>query len=598
MKGASRLLQFYRGLKISQKLLLSYILLILLPTITISAISYQKTSKMLIDRVVESTQQSFEQANTFISYKLNNVKDVSSILYMNRSITEILGKSETGYSLGQQIDDYQKLSDIILSAYNSREIYSIRLFVDKDRVFLKDNITILDMATIKDTEWYKEMADNQESIYCRPTYEHDYKDVRGIQKIISCIRPLQSYDYSGEWMGVLSIDIAENSISEIIDRTNITHQGQVYLLDKKGRVVSATDKALVGTVLGDEQKKELRISANAPGGATIVRKPVEGTGWELVAVIPEEEIRAQSSQLAQYLLLLFVVVTVLAVLTAFAVSRGITRRIRLLIRHVGNIEAEKWTYRMKVDSSDEVGMLQQHFNRMSENMRNLIQEKYKAEVAKKSAELRALQAQINPHFLYNTLELIHWMAMKHKAQDISDIVGRLAKFFRLSLSKGKDVIYIRDEIEHVKTYLEIQNRRFSGKIDYTFEVGPGLEDIATVKLILQPLVENAILHGIQEKEEKRGIILVACWREGSLVKFVVEDDGVGMTEEQVRKITLETLTGAGGYGVHNVAQKIRLYYGDQYGLVYESMRGEGTKVTITFPAVPYGQLDSSSEDPS
>lgn len=604
MRMPGRIASLYRNMNIGGKLLVTYILLIVLPAVTISYISYQKTSAMLQDQVVESTRQSFEQANTFITYKLNNVKDVSSILYMNRTLNDILKKKGPGYSLKEQIDDYQTLLDIIRSGQNSREIYSIRLFVESEGIYSKENSSILSLSKIRGEPWYTEMADNQQSIYCRPTYAHDYGDARGLQNIVSCIRPLQDYDFSGSWLGVLAIDIAENSISEIIERTNITHKGQVYLLDDEGKVISAADKSRLGKPL--EQQKELQaisgtssaikmLKTGGKAGSILIQKQVEGTNWRLVAVIPQEEILAQSSQLAKYLILLFIVVTVLAVLTAFGVSRGITRRIRLLIRHVGNIEAEKWNLKMRIDSTDEVGKLQQHFNRMSESMRDLIREKYQAEVAKKSAELRALQAQINPHFLYNTLELIHWMAMKHKAQDISEIVGRLAKFFRLSLSKGRDIICIRDEIEHVRTYLDIQNRRFSGRIEYSFEIGEGLNDISTVKLVLQPLVENAILHGIREKEEKRGRIRIICRRDGDLVRFVVEDDGTGMTDEQIRRITLESQSGSGGYGVHNVVQKIRLYYGEEYGLHYESEPGVGTRVTVVFPAIPCDMPDQTGQ---
>ncbi|GAB2693719.1 sensor histidine kinase [Paenibacillus thermoaerophilus] len=587
MTPLERLVRFFGNMRISRKLLISFLSMILLPGLTIAMIAYQKSSAMVERRVVESTRQSFEQANTFIAYKLNNVKDVSSILFLNGQLNEILRKRAPNYPLGEQIDDYQRMTEILRSV-QSREVYSIRLYVANQGIYSRESISILDMREIENAEWYRQMMDNQQSIYCRPTYEYNYMDSRSVQSIISCVRPLAMDDYTGKPAGVLSIDILEKSISEIIERTNITRSGQVFLIDEDDRVISAMDKSLIGKPLeGYGDLRRIRgvmsgtYSAAVEGGESIfIYKSVEGTNWRLLAVIPETEVIGESRKLARDLMLVVGSVLVLSVLTAIGVSGGITRRIRQLIQHMGNIEAERWDTRLRIDSTDEIGLLQRHFNRMSENIRTLIQEKYKAEVAKKNAELQALQAQINPHFLYNTLELIHWMAMKHKAADISDVVGHLAKFFRLSLSRGRDVIPIRDEIEHVRTYLEIQNRRFSGKIRYEFDVDPAIEPRLTVKLILQPIVENAILHGILEKPDKQGTIVVTARPDGEDIVFTVTDDGVGMSPERLERLSADARSGEGGYGIRNVAEKLRLYYGDKYGLRYESEPGAFTRVTI------------------
>jgi two-component system sensor histidine kinase YesM len=589
----SKVTAAYRNMKIGRKLLVTYMLLILIPVLTIALITYHKTSNMMEQRVVESTNKSFEQANTFISYKLNNIKDTSSILFMNRTLQEILSKKGPHYPIGEQIDDYQKLIELIRSGQNNRDIYSIRMFVNSDGIYARENISILSLSDIVATSWYEEMLDNQQSIYCRPTYEYDYLDNRGVQQIISCVRPLVMDLVTGKPLGVLSVDVLEESISEIIEQTNITSSGQVYLLNQQGYVISARDKGEIGTLLpefgsmlsADNQTAGKSAFRSSDTSSIVIHKEVKDTSWQLVAVIPEEEILGASRHLAQDLLIVLVIVIMLAVLTAIGVSSGITRRIRLLIHHMGNIEAEKWDYRLPVDSTDEIGLLQEHFNRMSANIKHLIQEKYQADLAKKNAELHALQAQINPHFLYNTLELIHWMAMKHRAADISDMVGMLAKFFRLSLSNGRDIITLNDELEHVRTYLDIQNRRFSGKLSYHFEIEPSIKELTTVKLILQPLVENAILHGIQEKVSKQGVIRIVGYREGDIIILEVEDDGIGMTMEQLDRLRNDSRTGSSGYGVWNIIEKIRLYYGNDYGLDFQSEQGMGTKVTIRIPAM-------------
>jgi two-component system sensor histidine kinase YesM len=591
LKAISLLRNGFHNLRIKNKLLFSYGLLILVTVVSISYISYQKTSRMMEEKVVESTNRSFEQAATFLSYKLNNVKDVSSMLFMNGELRKILSKEGAGYSLGEQLDDYNTLQEIVRSAQTGREIYSIRLYVNNSAIYGRENSTFLNLADITGADWYSEMMDNQDGIYCRSTYSYHFRDARGEKQLISCVRTLHVDGFNGKILGVLSIDMLESSISEIMRQTDITRNGQVYLVDKTGTVISGLDQTKYGqkpAVLNEYpdlfERDAGKIHVGKKGQSSIlIHKKVEGTNWQLVALIPEKEIAEQSRLLAKDLFWVLLIVFLLAVWTAVWISEGITRRIQLLLQQIRKIEDEKWDVRHAVDSADEVGVLQAHFYRMSETMRRLIQEKYQDEVQKKSAELKALQAQINPHFLYNTLDMIHWLAMKHRAPEISDVVGRLAKFFRLSLSEGRDIITIREELDHVRTYLDIQNKRFGGTIEQRYEIETGLENFLTVKLILQPIVENSVLHGIQEREDKQGTIRIAVSREGELLKIVVEDDGVGMSTQQAERLARREA--GGGYGVQNVIDKIKLHYGDEYGLEFESEPGKGTRVTVRIPAV-------------
>jgi two-component system sensor histidine kinase YesM len=605
MKPILPIRSFFNNLKIKYKLLLSYVLLILLAVLTLTSLAYYKTSGMIEERVVESTKKSFEQANTFITYKLNSVKDVSSILFLNRELNQTLAKEGPDYKLAEQIDDYHKLLEIIRSVQtSSREIFSIRLYADNEAIYTRENRTIMNMSEIVQSDWYSSMLSNNDGIYCRPTYEHNYGDERKIANIISCVRPLQNGGVSGKVLGVVVLDIDEQMISQIIERTDITNSGSVYLIDNNGSVISALDKTKLGKPLDSMNTMPTRLWEQSEGTENIkiaghshivTQKHVEGTGWRLVAIIPNEEILAQTSELARSLLIVLGIVVLLAIPTALWISNGMTRRIRDLLVQIRKIEDEKWEQNPPPSSSDEIGVLQNHLNRMSDNIQSLIREKYQEQVLKKSAELKALQAQINPHFLYNTLDMIHWQAMKHKAPDISEVVAQLAKFFRLSLSMGKDVITIRDELEHVRIYLDIQSRRFGGKIDYRIETDPDAESCATVKLILQPLVENAILHGIQERPDKTGtiIIKVEMDSDSQAILLSVSDDGVGMGAEQISKLTARPHTR--GYGVWNVSEKIKLYFGEQYGLTFDSRLGLGTTVRIVIPAVLYSSLNKELE---
>ena len=225
------------------------------------------------------------------------------------------------------------------------------------------------------------------------------------------------------------------------------------------------------------------------------------------------------------------------------------------------------------------------FNKMASRISELIEEKYKMGQEVKSAELKALQAQINPHFLYNSLDLINCIAIKHNVPSIVTMVNSLARFYKISLSRGVDVIPIKDEISHITLYVQIQNMRFDNKIQLNLQIDEAVYSYKILKILLQPIIENSIVHGILEKKEKCGIITVTGKLENNTVIFTIEDNGIGMTEEKIRSILSENSTGySGNYGVKNINDRIKLYYGNDYGLKYTSEPGKGTTVEVRIPA--------------
>jgi Predicted signal transduction protein with a C-terminal ATPase domain len=595
MKYINGITNFFKNLKIRERFLLSFVILIFVPTVMITFLSYNKSSEIIEKQVIVSTRQSFEQASKFILYKMDNIKDVSSILYMNKDLQNILGKDIRSYPLSEQIDDYNNLLDILRPAqFNSSEDIKIRVYVKNNSIYSNEGNTFINENSVKDTEWFKKVLEN--GIYWRPTYEYNYDGVQGRpEKIISCIRVINRDGLAGENIGAISIDVSEDSIYQIINETNITSQGDVYLADEDGNVISSRDKSIIGeNISGQKYFEEVKNETEGykkvkldSDTSIVCYKKLENTDWQLIAVIPLHEIISPSRQILSYLILIMALVLVVSLTAAYYISGGITKRIRQLTKNMKKVEEENWDLYIPVDSLDEIGSLQKSFNRMIENMRLLIKEKYEAEINKKSAELKALQAQINPHFLYNTLDMINWMALKYKARDISYIVGNLAKFFKLSLSNGKDIVRIADEVNHVKIYLDIQNKRFADSIKCIFDISEDIENYSTVKLILQPIVENAIVHGIQEKENKEGIIKVSGNIENGIIKLTVEDNGMGMENEQIEELLYRPKSK--GYGIKNVNERIKLYFGEQYGLEFSSTIGSGTTVTIRFPAVPFNK---------
>ncbi|WP_162848312.1 cache domain-containing sensor histidine kinase [Paenibacillus nanensis] len=557
--------------RIKTKLMLVFMALIIVTVGLVSVVIYQNTMQILERRVEQSVDKAIRQASSFLSYKLSNVKDVAGILFMNQELIDTLKRGKGDIPLGRQIDDYQKILNILRSVQNSREIYSIRLFANSNNIYTKENMTIFALSAIENERWYRDLLATTDGLYCRSTYEYDYLGERGKQQVVTCSRVLYSEGYGSDILAVLSLDILEEKLQDIIKETQITKDGKVYLTDRDNRIVSGSDPADTGQMVADIDPQSYIVSST----------PIEGSNWQLVAHIPKDEIYAESRSWSYQLFALFVIVCFFGAIMAIAFSEGLTRRIGPLLQQIKKIETENWDSQTAVTSHDEIGVLQTHLNRLSVNMRQLIEEKYKSESEKREAQLQALHAQINPHFLYNTLDLIHWMAMEKGARDISEVAGQLSDFFRLSLSQGRDIIPIADELEHVRTYLHIQSRRFGGNIQFSIEADPELLRHKTVKLILQPIVENAIQHGIREKRDKSGFIAIRSRLQNGHAVFVIEDDGVGMSMDLLDRLNGDTTDI--GYGIRNVRDKLRLYFGETSGVAFDVREEGGTKVTISFP---------------
>ncbi|MEA3337206.1 MAG: sensor histidine kinase [Chloroflexota bacterium] len=296
-------------------------------------------------------------------------------------------------------------------------------------------------------------------------------------------------------------------------------------------------------------------------------------------------------QWALVFLVLTLCVTVFSFVAAWLISRNIYAPIKKLHDVTTTIAQNDLQVLMAGDNADEITELGMSFNIMIGRIRELLDAKVKEQENLKKSELRALQAQINPHFLYNTLDTIIWMAEARKTEEVVEIVGALSSFFRISLSKGEDWIPLRDEIQHVQSYLIIQKMRYRDILDYSIEVDPGILDCTVLKLMLQPLVENALYHGIKNRRAGGRIVVRGRRLDGDQIRLEVADDGAGFTSYKLTRV-LEEIEGDGetdgqresGFGLGNVNRRVKLYYGRQYGVSIDSEYGVGTRAAILIPA--------------
>lgn len=579
-----------RDVKLRNKILISFLLIIVTSILISASLFFWKTSEILTEQAVEGSHKSVSQAAEFINYKLTNAKNVSSLIYLDEEIPILLKKMKEGKNSYDSYETYNSVIRRLNTISMGHDVHFTRIYV-KDLPFKGSNSQkLLDESDISSEEWYQDVLGGNGSIVWIPTYKYDYRYPIEEKKVISIARSI-NYNKPGNPVGVAIVDILENTISQILEQVNATKNGKVYLIDEDGKIISSLDKANLGksinpmiekgNVLGEDSKKDLNLLNMDQ--SIIYEKHVKKSSWKVVAILPIKEIMKEQVKLLQFMMLILLLIIAFTVFAAFKIADNITKRVKVLADNMERIKDDDWDIVLDINSSDEIGDLQRSFAYMVENMQILISEKYQSEIDIKSAELRALQSQINPHFLYNILDMINWYALKYGVTDISYIVARLAKFFRLSLSKGREMVTIRDEIEHIQLYLDIQQKRFDNSVSVIQNIDENILDYYTLKLILQPLIENAYLHGILEKEEKKGVIIINAYESGDVIIIEIIDDGVGISKKELESLLdKEKQT---GYGVKNVHERLQLKYGKEFGLSYESVEDQGTKAIVIIPII-------------
>lgn len=588
-------LKWMKGkLTIIQKLVLAYIFLILLPASLLLYSYYRNSSAVIEKEVTHSILQSLKQAAINITYRLESVKDASNALLMNPDLHTYLDGNKRNNTVGQQIEDAKELRKIIGTAQDNRDVFRIRLFVNPSKIYASENVNFFSLEDIDRTEWYPSVIEQNGRIYWKSTSKERYLDSEE-NYVISCSRLLRNSENYDETTGILMVDILEKNVFEILSEIDLPRKESIFILDPEGKVVSHFDKANIGkTVLKEEEIRS--VGYNPEGIDSFIREKdkvffiyttINETGWKIVAQIYADDITGRNSIFNKIsgvvAIVILMVVFLLAVFLIFGfAAEGMRRRIKQVVGMIEqegleNFQGDPLSYK------GDIYQLKYSVNSMINTVKKLMEESYRSKISEREAQLKALQAQINPHFLYNTLDAINWMAIQREAEDISFMLDSLAKYFRLSLNKGKDVVTVEDELNLARVYLEIQGVRFEKSFTAEFDIDAAVNGYAIPKLVLQPVIENALLHGIQKKKTRRGTITVEARKEEECLVLTVSDDGVGMDKEKLEQLT--KYSNSNSYGLYNVNERIKLFCGENYGISVFSEKDKGTSVEIRLVAL-------------
>lgn len=400
----------------------------------------------------------------------------------------------------------------------------------------------------------------------------------------------------GEETAWVSLDLSFSSISSHINNVSIGQHGYCFLMDKQGNIVYHPQQQLLYSGLKSEDTAKLAaFSDGTYADDTVIYSltSVKGSDWRVVGVsYMDELVNRYVREMILLLLVLAAIILVTALFTSWLLSRLLTRPLRGLASAMETFEsdADQFTYH-PVGGTKEVQELSSSFGHMVIRIQQLVTTVREEEINLRKTELKALQAQINPHFLYNTLDSIAWMCEQGRNADAVKMVHALATLFRISISKGHELIPIAKEIEHAKSYLQIQKYRYKNRFTYQFHVDPDCLEYLCNKITLQPIIENAIAHGLDLLVDE-GRIDVDVRQVGDDIVFCVEDNGVGMSQEQIVSIMEHGPKDRTGIGIRNVNDRLKIYFGKDYGLHITSQLDVGTRVEIRMPKIKEGNYEA------
>lgn len=444
-----------------------------------------------------------------------------------------------------------------------------------------------------------EKTENQHFSYPHVQYVFDSNENQ-YRWVISLSRAVELTEGTSTTQGVLLVDLSYSSLEHLFDGVTTGKGAYVYLISNDGQILYHPKIQLIDS--GRMQENNL-MAANYKDGnhreefqgesRVITVKSIGYTGWKIIGVTPRNVISLNSIKTRLFIVFLITLILFILALINSYISSRITNPIKELEKSVGVLEEGNLGTSVFIGGSYEIQHLGNSIKNMAKQIRVLMDDIVAEHEAKRKQEFDTLQSQINPHFLYNTLDIIVWMIENEQKAEAVKAVTALARFFRISLSKGKSIITVRDELEHVRNYLMIQHMRYKNKFSYEIDADEECMELASLKLVLQPLVENAIYHGM-EFMDGDGEIILKVWRTEADLFFMVKDNGLGMTEDQVAglfsgQVQVTSKKGS-GIGVKNVNERIKLYFGERYGLTIESEPDEGTAIIICLPAVPYDAM--------
>lgn len=577
-----RLVAWYRNLSLKGKIVLLVYLAGVLPVGVILVISLWEMQERSKEQQLYALNQGYNQMCQSLEDKLSRIQNISTLLAVNETINLNLTLTAGEISVAQQLTNFESINSYTYGMEMAFEYGNILFYIDESFPVVNNySGRYRPLSSAEKMDWYDILEKNNG----RPTWVSFQEDAydKG-HSYVAITRKLWDQDDYSKDVGILAVLMERKTLEDML--IGSVQQQIIYLETTQGQIIAANvpEEELERLLLSREKENGTRDREFKEVSLDNVKyltrsQLLDKANTYLVSMVPQSVMEEQVRNMNMGMGFLYCLVCIVVWIAFVPIIRSVTGRMRLLQNQMIQIK-EGIIRKLDIDedNKDEIGQLITHYNEMVDKVEELMQEQYVLGQEKAGAELKALQSQINPHFLYNTLDMINWMAQKNEIDNIHNTVQAMSRFYRLTLSKGRDIVTIADEVKLCGAYMEIQKRRYRGRIQYDAEVEEEVLECLIPKITLQPFLENAVIHGINEKEDGRGAVLVNGWMEDGRITLSVTDDGIGMQEQ-----SKETAVNGSHYGMMNIAERLKLFYGEEIPIQVESSPGVGTCVIISVP---------------
>lgn len=599
MKLFRKLQRRYDNLNIQTKFTLAILLAVIIPILTLAIAFLGRLYDMIIADTIRSEQEASAKTVPQIEAAIKEITGTCDLIAQDNYYHTLFGQPiQTSLTELAQTQEAWDFSKYISELTANDVVTAVRIYLDipgQDTFYASESAEnlFLPMSCAKGTYWYGIFQGSRiSSLYCPPFYLGPKELERYGDS--AYITSTTAYYKDTSYPCYIAVYYDSGTLKKILSDGIAFHGGLSYIINERESLIAATDDYLASTYrLSYTDIRESLLSSNNFIEQDILEEKIyagfyyiKDPGWLMVTVLPRQPLMEKGNlAIFKFICICFVCILAAAAI-AIRQSRSITTRISSVVHQMTQIKVGPPVPMPAPLIQDEVGKLMDTYNYMTGKMNLLIERQKKTSEELRIAEFNSLQAQINPHFLYNTMDMINWMALAGNTAQISNAVQNLARFYKLTLSRKKNISTIADELEHVSIYVQLQNMRYQNAIDFVLDIPDTLSGYSIPRLTLQPIVENAILHGILEKEEKTGTIVITGWLEHQDIILLVSDDGIGIPADKLPLILSEDNTGHSkgtNIAIYNIHKRLKLLYGPSYGLSYTSTQEQGTDVKISLP---------------
>ncbi|GIN39882.1 cache domain-containing sensor histidine kinase [Heyndrickxia oleronia] len=586
----------FMNLSLQSKLMIFFIVIAMVPLIFLGVFTYQKSSEIVKEQVSEQVLEGLIQTNKSLSFFHKDIEQLSNYIYRNNIVQEVLKKSKTRSDLEKYEDntEIKNLFDIVEGSKNWKlNIYIIGL--NNDRYFTGDFLPNEYDQYFNNWGIFRKANEANGALIWDTHYT--IRNVEPQEVVLSAGRLIKNTQ-TGQPLGFLIIDIPENTIAEIYQNSS-NYSNQTFLLDEDGYVISSyPSKATVGLKLKHHALDDFLNNQRGYLKTIWKSKPYiaiydtgEDTHYKLANFIPEGEIIQKSSLIGYITIILAVIGLIFVFWSAYLFAKTFTVPISRLIVLMKKVEKGDLTVKFHSLFRDEIGILGERFNQMIKRIQSLINESVEKQRLLQEAEIKTLRAQINPHFLYNTLETMSVIAKQKNVKIISDLAVALGDMMRYSIKKNQDLVVLKEDLTLLEHYLFIQHIRFQDKFNIRCNIKESSKELLIPPLLIQPIIENAITHGLEMKMGS-GTLEINIYDLGENLYIDIKDDGIGMENNLLKLIqehkAVSHIPTHTGIGLINVMKRIELYFGSEYGVKIESEVNRGTSVHIKLPVIREG----------